>query len=105
MVSTTAGQNPVFQARFAAITQLAVFEAVNAIDKDFDPYLGTVAAPPTASAEAAAVVAAHAVLKNYFPANANAPRWMPRVPPHSPASQMEAGSSKESQSAKRQQQR
>ena len=39
MVSTTAGQNPFFQARFAAITQLAVFEAVNAIDKDFDPYL------------------------------------------------------------------
>ena len=49
MVSTTAGQNPFFQARFAAITQLAVFEAVNAIDKDFDPYLGTVVAPPTAS--------------------------------------------------------
>lgn len=72
MVSTTAGQNPFFQARFAAITQLAVFEAVNAIDKDFDPYLGTVAAPRTASAEAAAVAAAHAVLKNYFPANASA---------------------------------
>lgn len=72
MVSTTAGQNPFFQARFATITQLAVFEAVNAIDKDFDPYLGTVAAPRTASAEAAAVAAAHAVLKNYFPANASA---------------------------------
>ncbi|MGH8188608.1 MAG: vanadium-dependent haloperoxidase, partial [Steroidobacteraceae bacterium] len=72
MLSTTAGQNPVVQARFAAITQLAVFEAVNAIDKDFDPYLGTVAAPGTASTEAAAVAAAHAVLKNYFPANASA---------------------------------
>jgi hypothetical protein len=72
MVSTTAGQNPFFQARFAAITQLAVFEAVNAIDKDFDPYLGTIAAPRTASAEAAAVAAAHGVLKNYFPANAAA---------------------------------
>jgi hypothetical protein len=71
MLSTTAGQNPFFQARFAAITQLAVFEAVNAIDKDFDPYLGTLVAPPTASAEAAAVAAAHAVLKNYFPANAS----------------------------------
>jgi hypothetical protein len=72
MVSTTAGENPFFQARFAAITQLAVFEAVNAIDKDFDPYLGTIAAPRTASAEAAAVAAAHAVLKNYFPAKASA---------------------------------
>ena len=72
MVSTTAAQNPFFQARFAAITQLAVFEAVNAIDKDYDPYLGTIAAPPAASREAAAVAAAHAVLKNYFPANASA---------------------------------
>lgn len=65
MVSTTTG-NPVIQARFAAITQLAVFEAVNAIDKDFDPYLGTVTAPPTANAEAAVIAAAHAVLRNYF---------------------------------------
>src|SRR5262245_31150932 len=72
MVNTTAGQNPVTQARFAAIAQLAVFEAVNAIDRDFDPYLGTVAAPRTASAEAATVAAAHAVLKQYFPAAAAA---------------------------------
>jgi hypothetical protein len=66
MVRTTAGENPVTQARFAAITQLAVFEAVNAIDKDFDPYLGTITAPRTASAEAAAVAAAYRVLKHYF---------------------------------------
>jgi hypothetical protein len=70
MISTTSGQNPFFQARFAAITQLAVFEAVNAIEQEFDPYVGTIAAPPTASAEAAAIAAAHAVLKNYFPGNA-----------------------------------
>jgi hypothetical protein len=70
MVNTTAGQNPITQARFAAITQLAVFEAVNAIHQDFDPYLGTVGAPRGASAEAAAVAAAHATLKNYFPAAA-----------------------------------
>ncbi len=72
MVQTVAGQNPFFQARFASITQLAVFEAVNAIDQDFDPYLGTIAAPSSASTEAAAVAAAHAVLKSYFPANAAA---------------------------------
>jgi hypothetical protein len=70
MLRTTTGQNPFFQARFAAITQLAVFEAVNAIDRDFDPYLGTITAPRSASAEAAAVAAAHGVLKNYFPASA-----------------------------------
>jgi len=72
MVRTTAGQNPFFQARFAAITQLAVFEAVNAVDKDFEPYLGTVSAPAGASADAAAVAAAHAVLTTYFPGDAAA---------------------------------
>src|SRR5215469_2480258 len=71
MVNTTATQNPFFQARFAAITQLAVFEAVNAIDQDFEPYLGTITAPSGASPDAAAVAAAHAVLENYFPADAS----------------------------------
>ena len=69
MVNTTASQNPFAQARFAAITQVAVFEAVNAIDQDFDPYLGTITAPLGASAEAAAVAAAHDVLVNYFSGN------------------------------------
>jgi len=72
MVNMTASQNPFFQARFAAVTQLAVFEAVNAIDKDFEPYLGTITARSGASADAAAVAAAHAVLENYFPGNAAA---------------------------------
>ena len=61
------GQSPFAQARFMAITQLAVFEAVNAITGDYKPYLGTVVAPAGASADAAAVAAAYKVLKNYFP--------------------------------------
>jgi len=61
------GQNPFAQARYMAITQLAVFEAVNAITGDYTPYLGTVVAPAGASADAAAIAAAHAVLKHYFP--------------------------------------
>jgi hypothetical protein len=60
-------QTPFAQARFMAITQLAVFEAVNAITGDYKPYLGTVVAPAGASADAAAVAAAYRVLKNYFP--------------------------------------
>ena len=60
------GQSPYAQARFMAITQLAVFEAVNAITGDYKPYLGTVVAPVGASAQAAAVTAAYTVLKNYF---------------------------------------
>ena len=61
------GQSPFAQARFMAITQLAVFEAVNAITGDYKPYLGTVVAPVGASADAAAVTAAYQVLKTYFP--------------------------------------
>ena len=67
MVTTLSSQNPFAQARFAAITQLAVFEAVNAITHDYQPYLGTITAPPSASAEAAAIAAAYRVLITYFP--------------------------------------
>src|SRR5688572_10230770 len=70
MLATIAGQNPFAQARFAAITQLAVFEAVNACLHRYEPYLGTLDAPPGTSPEAAAVAAAHGVLKRYFPAAA-----------------------------------
>jgi hypothetical protein len=64
------GQNPFAQARYAAIVQLAVFEAVNTITGDYQPYLGTITAPPGASAEAAAIQAAYRVLSTYFPASA-----------------------------------
>jgi hypothetical protein len=72
MVNTTRTQNPFAQARFAAITQLAVFEAVNAITHDYQSYLDAISAPATASPEAAVAAAAHAVLTNYFPASAAA---------------------------------
>jgi hypothetical protein len=61
------GQSPFAQARYMSIIQLAVFEAVNAITGDYEPYLGTVVAPVGASADAAAIAAAYRVLKNYFP--------------------------------------
>jgi hypothetical protein len=68
---TTAGtQNPFNQARLLAITQLAVFEAVNAVTGKYHPYLGTVSAPAGASASAAAITAAHGVLRYYFPGSA-----------------------------------
>lgn len=64
------GQSPFHQARLMAITQLAVFEAVNAITNQYDPYLSTpIAGSPDASADAAAIAAAYRVLKNYFPGN------------------------------------
>lgn len=71
MRGTVNAETPPAQARFAAITHLAVFEAVNAITQDYLPYLrrGFTTAQG-ASPEAAAIAAAHQVLKNYFPAAA-----------------------------------
>ena len=60
------GQSPFAQARYMAIVQLAVFDAVNAITRDYEPYIPLVA-PVGSSPEAAAATAAYRVLKNYFP--------------------------------------
>jgi hypothetical protein len=45
---------------------LAVFDAVNAIDPRFKPYLFTTNPPAGANMDAAAVAAAHRILVNYF---------------------------------------
>jgi hypothetical protein len=67
MVAVVKDQPPPNQNRFAAVTHLAVFEAVNAVTAEHKPYLGSVTPTPGASADAAAVSAAHGVLRNYFP--------------------------------------
>ncbi len=68
---TATATNPFNQARIMAATQLAVFEAVNAIDGGYEPYLTPpTAAPDGGSVEAAVVMAAHRVLTNYFTAPA-----------------------------------
>src|SRR5262245_10591239 len=59
---STAPTNPFYQARWGAIVQLAVFEAVNSITGDYDPYVGIIDAPAGASPEAAAIAAAHRTL-------------------------------------------
>ena len=64
------GQSPFAQARYGAIVQVAVFEAVNAITQEYQPYLGSIVAPNGASADAAAIAAAYRVLITYFPASA-----------------------------------
>jgi hypothetical protein len=75
IMQSTVGAAPTnanFQARWAAIVQLAVFEAVNAIGQDYEPYLGVIDAPPWASPDAAAVAAAHRTLVTLRPASAAA---------------------------------
>jgi hypothetical protein len=68
ILERTVAPTPHFlQSRSAAIVQLAVFEAVNAIVGDYEPYLGTVDAPPWASPEAATVAAAYRTLVALHP--------------------------------------
>jgi hypothetical protein len=68
---TATATSPFNQARVGAIVQLAVFEAVNAVTGDYEPYLNaaTVALPGT-SVDAAVITAAHKVLTTYFTAPA-----------------------------------
>ncbi len=62
------GDTPPFPStRAMAIVQVAVFEAVNAITRRYQPYLGTIIGPPGASEEAAAIAAAHDTLVWLFP--------------------------------------
>jgi hypothetical protein len=65
----TVATSPLFlQNRSATMMHLAMFEAVNAITKGYNPYLGTVTAPPGALPEAAAIGAAHRMLVSLHPA-------------------------------------
>lgn len=70
MVSTVSGLNPFAQGRAAAMTHLAVFDAVNAIARRYDPYLVAPPASSAGSADTAAIAAAHAVLRALVPAAA-----------------------------------
>ena len=51
-----------WQSRIVAITHAAMFDAVNSIERKYTPYAVEVSPPAGASAEAAAITAAHAVL-------------------------------------------
>jgi len=65
---TATATTPFNQARVTAIVQLAVFEAVNAVTGEYEPYLNpATTAPAGTSAEAAVITAAHRVLTTYFP--------------------------------------
>jgi hypothetical protein len=65
--ATAARKDPIAQQRILDLVHLAIFEAVNAITGDYEPYLGSIGAAPGASADAAATAAAHAVLTESLP--------------------------------------
>ena len=64
--------SPVVASRALAITQAAVYDAVNAIDRPFEPYHADVHASHGASLEAAAAQAAHDTLAALFPSQSGA---------------------------------
>lgn len=66
----SASPDPAQWSRTAAITQVAVFEAVNSIVGDYEPYHDRIDAPQGASAEAAVIAAAHRALAILCPAKA-----------------------------------
>ena len=56
-----------WQSRIVAITHAAMFDAVNSIERKYTQYAVEVSPPAGASAEAAAITAAHAVLTHLVP--------------------------------------
>src|SRR4051794_31898172 len=65
-----AGPNPIVNSRDAALVAAAVFDAVNGIERRYEPIHVAPAAPRGASRRAAAVQAAYAILVRRFPAQA-----------------------------------
>src|SRR6266436_8726394 len=65
-IVTNAKEPPASSGVWFAYVHLAVFDAVNAIDHRFQPYLFTANPPAGANKDAAAVAAAHWILGNYF---------------------------------------
>jgi hypothetical protein len=62
-----AAQLPPMEVRCAAIAQTAVFDAVNGIDREYEPYFVTERAPGGARAEAAVATAAYRALVALYP--------------------------------------
>ena len=65
-----AGPNAIVNSRDAAMVATAVFDAVNGIERRYEPIHVAMAAPRGASRRAAAVQAAYAILAKRFPAQA-----------------------------------
>ena len=70
-IVTNGGKSPAASSVWFAYSSLAVYDAVNAITGQYQPFYYRFAAPANASTGAAAVAAAHRVLVNYFPSQQN----------------------------------
>src|SRR5215467_6300683 len=68
VIVTNGGKASVASGVWFAYTFIAVYDAVNAVHRRYQPFYYDGIAPAGASDEAAAAAAAHRVLVNYFPA-------------------------------------
>jgi hypothetical protein len=66
-IVTNGGKSPGASSVWFAYSSLAVYDAVNAITGQYQPFYYRLAGPSNASIGAAAVAAAHRILVNYFP--------------------------------------
>jgi hypothetical protein len=71
-IVTNAGKYPAAAAVWFTYSSLAVYDAVNAITGQYQPFYYRFEAPANASTGAAAVAAAHRVLVHYFPSQQTA---------------------------------
>jgi hypothetical protein len=71
-IVTNGGKSPGPSSVWFAYSSLAVYDAVNAITGQYQPFYYRIAAPANASTGAAAAAAAHRVLVNYFPSQQTA---------------------------------
>ena len=82
----TQSSSPQIEMRTLAMTHVAMFDAVNAVTRTYQPYMNPVpTAPAGASAEAAAAAAAHAVLVSTYPLqkpalDAALQAWLAKLP-------------------------
>jgi len=67
-IVTNSGKASVASGVWFAYTSIAVYDAVNAVHRIYQPFYYNGIAPAGTSDQAAAVAAAHRVLVNYFPA-------------------------------------
>ena len=65
-------KDPAASTVWFAYSSLAMYDAVNAITGEYEPFYYHIAGPSNASIDAAAVAAAHRILVNYFPAQQTA---------------------------------
>ena len=80
-IVTTAGQPPQVSALSFAMVQGAVYDAVNAIDRGYQPYLVQPPSQPTDSKEAAAATAAFRVLVGFADLPGLFPSQLPTLQP------------------------